>query len=232
MGNQKVAAIIQARMGSTRFPGKVLKPLAGKPVIWHIVYRLRKCQTVDIIAIATSVKSFDDPLEEFCREQKIPCVRGSEDNVLDRYNQAAEELEADIIVRVTGDAPLVDPEIIDDLVINIKKYGVDYCSISLEPPSIHEGFGVFTTSTLQRLSLIAEHDPVAREHITPYLRSHPELFSHKFIPIKPEHIIQDSHVSVDTQEDLNRLEKIYSRTGARPGDIDSKDVVEILLTGI
>ena len=121
MVKPKVAAIIQARMGSSRFPGKVLRHLAGEPVLWHIIYRLKKCQTVDVIAMATSVNPLDDPLEEFCKEQKVFCVRGSEDNVLDRYRQAAEELEADVIIRVTGDAPLVDPEIIDRLVDHLIK---------------------------------------------------------------------------------------------------------------
>ena len=103
MAELRVAAIIQARMGSSRFPGKVLKPLAGRPVLWHVIHRLKKCVTVTDVAVATSVNSADDPLAEFCAREKVPCIRGSEENVLDRYRQAAQALEADVIVRVTGD---------------------------------------------------------------------------------------------------------------------------------
>ncbi len=85
-----VAAIIQARMGSSRMPGKVLLAIAGKPVLWHIIHRLRKCTTIDTIAIATSSSPVDDPIVEFSRGEQIECIRGSEDNVLERYVLAAE----------------------------------------------------------------------------------------------------------------------------------------------
>ncbi len=232
MINPRVAAIIQARMGSTRFPGKVLKPLAGKPVLWHIIHRLRKCWTVDAIAVATSVNPIDDVLMKFCREQEIPCVRGSEDNVLERYLRAAKELGAAVVIRVTGDAPLIDTETIDELVERIIRKKTDYCSISLDPPSIHEGFSVFTLEALEKLAIVAGDDLIAKEHISPYFRSHPELFSQTFTSIKPEHVIKGSHVSIDLEEDLSRLETIYRLSDAKPGDIDSKTVIDILKTDL
>ena len=116
MGKPRVAAIIQARMGSSRLPGKVLMPLVGKPVLWHIIHRLRKSRTVDVIAIATSDRPDDDALVEFANREDIPLIRGPVDNVLLRYAKAAEELDPDVIVRVTGDAPLIDPATVDKLV--------------------------------------------------------------------------------------------------------------------
>ena len=103
MAKPRVAAIIQARMGSTRLPGKVLMPLSGKPVLWHIIHRLRKCRMVDVVAIATSDQPCDDPLVEFARNEGVELVRGPEDNVLQRYALAAEKLAPDYIVRVTGE---------------------------------------------------------------------------------------------------------------------------------
>src|SRR5262249_27310258 len=98
----RTVAIIQARMGSTRFPGKVLRPIAGKPLLWHIVHRLRRCRMVDAIAIATSTSPRDEAIVDFCREQEIEIVRGPEDNVLARYVLAAAQTNADIVVRVSS----------------------------------------------------------------------------------------------------------------------------------
>src|SRR5947207_63142 len=94
----RVVAIVQARMGSTRLPGKVLRPIAGKPLLWHVVHRLKRCRTLDAVAIATSDDFRDDPIEAFGRDEKIEIVRGPEDNLLERFAIAAEKTGADIIV--------------------------------------------------------------------------------------------------------------------------------------
>ncbi len=111
----RIVAVIQARMGSTRLPGKVLKPIAGQPLLWHIVHRLRRSQFIEQIAIATSTNPRDDAIVEFGREHGVPVVRGPEDDVLARFARAAELLDADIIVRVSSDAPFVDAGFIDHL---------------------------------------------------------------------------------------------------------------------
>src|SRR5260221_10315356 len=121
-----VVAVIQARMGSSRLPGKVLMPVAGKPLLWHILHRLRQCRTVDRIAVATSTDPLDEAIEQFCREEGVICVRGPLHNVLERYRLAAVETGARTLLRVTGDAPLIDPGLIDYLVYTMVKAGADY----------------------------------------------------------------------------------------------------------
>ena len=108
-----VAAIIQARMGSTRFPGKSLYPVAGRPLIWHLIHRLKQARAVTHVCVATTTDPSDDPLAAYAAEQGAVVVRGSVDNVLERYLTAARRLEAEVVIRVTGDSPLVAPDIID-----------------------------------------------------------------------------------------------------------------------
>ena len=104
--NIRVVAVIQARMGSTRLPGKVLKPIAGKPLLWHIVHRLKACRLLEDIAVATTMNPADEAIVEWCNAEGVTVVRGPEDDVLARYARAAEKLDADIIVRVSSDAPV------------------------------------------------------------------------------------------------------------------------------
>ncbi|MEZ4483752.1 MAG: NTP transferase domain-containing protein [Syntrophotaleaceae bacterium] len=177
MDRPRVAAIIQARMGSTRLPGKVLLPLAGRPVLWHIIHRLRQCRTLDRIAVTTSDRPDDDVLVAWCETEGVPVFRGPEDNVLQRFAIAAESLDPEVILRVTGDAPLIDPTVIDLLVNTLLREDADYCVGDSAHPTIHEGFSPFQRRALSRLLTDASRDPVAVEHVTAYLACHPEQFS-------------------------------------------------------
>ena len=224
----RTIAIIQARMGSTRLPGKVLMPLAGKPVLWHIVHRLRRCRTLDAIAVATSTSPADDRIEEFALSEGIAVVRGSEDNVLARYALAAESLSADIILRVTGDAPLVDPALVDCLVETLIGKGADYCTGDPQVHSIHEGFSPFTLHALQKLVNEAGDDPVAREHVTAYFRKHLGFVCAAHVPIDPDHQFSGARISVDTPADLRFLEEVYALLDVTAGDADVRDVVRLL----
>jgi len=215
-------------MGSSRLPGKVLMPLAGKPILWHIVYRLHKCRSVDTIAVATSTSSADDPIEEFALRAGIEVVRGPEDNVLARYALAAEQLDADIILRVTGDAPLVDPALADCLVETLIEKDADYCTSDPQVHSIHEGFSPFTFHALQKLVHEAGDDPVAREHVTAYFKKHPEFVRVAYVPIDPDYQFSGARVSVDTPADLRFLEEVYARLNVPAGEIDVRDVVRLL----
>jgi spore coat polysaccharide biosynthesis protein SpsF len=230
MVKPRVAAVIQARMGSTRMPGKVLMPLAGKPVLWHIIHRLRKCITVDVIAIATSDLPIDDSLEAFAQAEGIECVRGSEDNVLQRYAKAAELLVPDIIVRITGDAPLLDPCTLDRLVDTLTREGAEYCTGEAGVASIHEGFCPFTRRALNRLLAEAADDPVAVEHVTAYFVAHPESFRIARISIPSEHRFGGARISVDTPADMQFIEEIYRRLAVQPGEADITEVVGLLRT--
>ncbi|MHB1041763.1 MAG: cytidylyltransferase domain-containing protein [Eubacteriales bacterium] len=226
----RTVAIIQARMGSSRLPGKVLMPLAGKPVLWHIIHRLRKCRLVDEIAIATSDNSSDDPVRDFAATEGIEVVRGPEDNVLERYMLAARQLSAEVIVRVTGDAPLVDPAVIDYLIDTLVREQADFCMGYPGVPCIHEGFDPFTFHALQRLVDEAGENPVAREHVTAYFKLHPEFVSITRVPIDPDHQFSGARVSVDTPADLRFLEEVYARLNVPAGEADMCDVVRLLRT--
>ena len=171
----RVVAIVQARMGSTRLPGKVLKPIAGKPLLWHVVHRLRRCRTLDSIVVATSVSPRDDAIEAFCREEHIDAVRGPEDNVLARYALAAEASKADYIVRVSADAPFLDAGFIDHLVKALIAQDGDYVLLEPGAKCAHEGVDPFSRRALDKLMREAANDPAAREHVTGYFKLHPDF---------------------------------------------------------
>lgn len=165
----KIVAIVQARMGSTRLPNKVMKPIAGVPMIELLLTRLSKSNEIDQILLATSKNERDQPLAEHVQNLGYTCVRGSENDVLQRYLNAATEGQADIVVRITGDCPLIDPNLVDDVIRCFKTARVDYISNTM-PPTFPDGLDteVFTKDALE----IAASDATEafdREHVTPYL---------------------------------------------------------------
>jgi spore coat polysaccharide biosynthesis protein SpsF len=228
MTKPRVAAIIQARMGSTRLPGKVLLPLAGQPVLWHIVHRLRQCQMVDVVAIATSNQPGDDALVPFASGLDVPLIRGPEDNVLQRFVMAAQALDADVIVRVTGDSPFIDPSTVDLLVRTLVEQKADYCVGTSSAKTIHEGFDPVSRSGLERLLKDVGNDPIAREHVTAYFKQHPTFGRVATVILPPGYEIDGVRASVDTPDDLRFLETLYQRLGAAPGEIDLLQAVQLL----
>ncbi|HTC84121.1 MAG TPA: NTP transferase domain-containing protein, partial [Rhizomicrobium sp.] len=149
--SRPVVAVIQARMGSSRLPGKVLMPVAGEPLLWHILHRLNKCRMVDAVAVATSTDPGDDAIAQFCADSGVTCVRGPLHNVLERYRLAAAKTVAQTLLRVTGDAPLIDPGLIDYLVYTIVKAGADYVQFETGTLCAHEGVDVFSRRALDWL---------------------------------------------------------------------------------
>ncbi len=195
----RVVAIVQARMGSTRLPGKVLKPIAGKPLLWHVLYRLTRCRTLDWIVVATSDSPRDDAIEGFCRNEKIDVVRGPEDNVLARFQLAAEQTEADIIVRVSADAPFIDPAIHRSPGESADR-GQDGDYVVVEPgaPCAHEGVDPFSRRALDRLVAEAADDPVAREHVSGYFKAHPEFVHIVHAAPDPRLAHRGARLTIDT----------------------------------
>ncbi|MBF0249287.1 MAG: NTP transferase domain-containing protein [Alphaproteobacteria bacterium] len=225
----RTAAIIQARMGSSRLPGKVLQSVAGKPVMWHIVHRLRKCREVDDVIIATSTNAIDDPLVDFARSMDAPIVRGPEDDVLTRYLMAARQFDADYIVRVTGDSPLVDPVIIDAMLAAMKKDGADICEADSQGQIvIHEGFTPMSRRALEAQEQFAGHDPAVREHVAVDLRKNVPDVKAAWITFSPDHFFEGARISVDTPADLEFMNTVYGLLGAAPGEADVADVVALL----
>ena len=166
----KIVALVQARMGSTRLPNKVMKPIDGIPMIELLLSRLSRAKEVDEIIIASSIDERNQPLVEHVRKLGYACEQGSENDVLDRFVQAARKHQADVVVRITGDCPLVDPELVDEVIRGFKASGADYFS-NIAPPTYPDGLDieVFTFKALERASQ-ETNKAFDREHVTPYLR--------------------------------------------------------------
>lgn len=174
----RVAVVVQARMGSTRLPGKVLKEVLGKPLLSYQFERLRRCRTASVVALATSDSPADDALERWARKEGVPCVRGSETDVLGRFRDAAAALDADAVVRVTGDCPLIDPGVLDDTVTDFLAAGARGYGSNCNPErTFPRGLDVevFSRAALEEAAREAK-SPAEREHVTPYLIRRPERF--------------------------------------------------------
>lgn len=225
----KTVAIVQARMGSSRLPGKVLTDIVGKPVLWHVVHRLKKAKEVDEIVIATTTSELDDPIVEFCNANAINVIRGSEDNVLKRFLLAARTYDADVILRVTGDAPLVDGETIDYLLRELKREGADICRAKIEGPvTIHEGFTPITRRALEALGTYGANDPAVQEHVTVKYDDYIPDLKVVYVGFKPEHLFKGARISVDTPADVKFMTTVYEKLGAAPGEAEIADVVSLL----
>lgn len=210
----KIVAIIQARMGSTRLPGKILLDLAGEPMLARDMHRLSRAQTLDEVVVATTIKSTDDAIVALCQKRNWPCFRGSEADVLDRYYRAAQEYQADVVVRVTSDCPLIEPEVVDRVVREFleRQPEIDYASNTAPERTFPRGLDteVMSFEALAR-AWREDKNPAWREHVTPYIRRHPELF-------ETYGVINDEDLSymrwtVDTPEDLALVRRIYEHFG-------------------
>ena len=171
----KVVAIVQARMGSQRLPNKVMRDICGQPLISLVLKRLSRARTLDAIVLATSVDPRNEPLIAHAEKLGFATYSGSENDVLDRYYQAARAAGADVVVRVTGDCPLIDPALVDLVVADFLEGGADYVS-NVEPPSFPDGLDieVFSFAALEDAWKNAS-ETAEREHVTPYLRGRPHF---------------------------------------------------------
>lgn len=205
----KTFAIIQAHMGSTRLSEKVLLDLAGEPMLLRVINRVGRTKSLQGIIIATSVDPKDDLIADFCSKSNFLFFRGSEEDVLDRYYQAAKYYKADVIIRITSDCPLIDPGIIDLVVAEfVKDNPVDYASNILPPRTFPQGLDteVFSFNALER-AWKEDSNPAWREHATYYIYRHPEKFIQKSITNKIDY--SSLRWTVDTAEDLEFVRKIY-----------------------
>lgn len=166
----KIIAIVQARMGSTRLPDKVMKAINGVPMIELLLARLSHSQEINQIVVASSVDAKNQPLFEHVLSLGYACERGSETDVLDRYVQAAKAHQADVVVRITGDCPLVDPTLVDECIRNFRDANVDYYS-NINPPTYPDGLDIeVVTLAALKQALRESVDPFDHEHVTPYIR--------------------------------------------------------------
>ena len=205
----KVAAIIQARVGSTRLEGKVLRKICEKEILLHVVDRILAADLIDQVIVATTENSVDDAIAQLVSgyHEKVKVFRGSEDDVLNRYYKAALEFDVDVVVRITSDCPLTDPNIINVHVKEFLKRKVDYLSSRIEKRTWPHGLDceVFTIESLQKANQLAK-DKHQREHVTPYIMQG-EDFSKYELKCDPDLSIY--RWTVDYEEDLEFVSAIY-----------------------
>lgn len=221
----KIAAIVQARMGSSRLPGKVLMDLGGKTVLARVVLRLRRAMQVNEIVVATTNSVADDVIVRECDRLGVSTFRGSETDVLDRYYWAAQWIAAGVVVRVTSDCPAIDADLVDETITLFQRQEADYASNAF-PRTYPRGLDteVFTIAALERAWRDA-HEPYQREHVTPYFYEHPELFRLVSQCGRIDH--SQYRWTLDTAEDLELLRTIYARFDG-PDDFSWGDVIQLM----
>jgi spore coat polysaccharide biosynthesis protein SpsF len=205
----RVVALIQARCGSERLRDKVLVQLGGRPVIEHVVRAVRAASLVDDVVLATTVSPVDDRLAELARGLGVRTFRGSEADVLGRFVGALEGDPADVVIRHTGDDPLLDPAVIDTVVGHYLEGGCDYASNMIER-SWPRGLDteVLGREALERANREGRR-PEDREHVTIYVRTHPELFRLRNVTALPQETWPDLRLCIDTAEDRALLEAVF-----------------------
>ncbi len=223
----RTVAIIQARMGSNRLPGKVLMDLAGKPMLGHIIDRLRLCKNVDETVVATTEHEWDLPVVEFVREYGCPYFLGSEENVLKRIVGAGEKYKAETIVRVTADCPLIDPETIDRMVAYHNKIDADFTACHFEIPNLIQGAGVVSLRALQHTLRISNR-PEDLEHVTFYIVTHLSAFKVGSITPPAYACRSDLRLTVDNEEDMVLMRKIFGCLYKENTIVQLRDVVRLL----
>ena len=214
----KILCIVQARMDSKRLPGKVLKKISDKCMISYTLNSLSNCRYIDEVILATSILESNDILSQYVKSIGFNVFRGSEENVLQRYKNAADEYSGDIIVRITGDCPLISPLIIDNAVTKFLMYDYDYLRLDV-PDTFQRGFDteVFSKKSLDKVYSIVcseenlkkkEYDKF-REHVTYYIYTHNRDFKIGYVKGEGKYYEnRNVNLSVDTAEDFERVQQI------------------------
>jgi len=221
-----IVAILQVRVSSSRLPNKVLKPILGKPMLTLQLERVQRSTMLDQLVVATSLDDSDDNLESLCKEFDIPCFRGSLEDVLDRFYQAAVQYQPEHVVRLTGDCPLADPVVIDQVVEFYLQENFDYASNTLEP-TFPDGLDVevFRFSVLEQAWQEAEL-PSQREHVTPFIHTQPDRF--RLGSFKGDVDLSTLRWTVDELEDFELVCRIYEELYPNTPNFTTDDVLELL----
>jgi spore coat polysaccharide biosynthesis protein SpsF len=230
----KTVAIIQARVSSTRLPGKVLSDVHGKPMLLRMIERVRRCQLIDEFIVATSVSPEDGPVADLCRAHSVPCFRGSLNDVLDRFYRAAEAFLADVVVRLTADCPLVDPGVVDEAcrVFRESKDKFDYVSNALKP-TFPDGLDVSVISMRALKEAYQEATlPSEREHVVPWIWKMSDWKGgNRYHAYNLECAKDLAHLrwTVDEASDLELIRAIYGHfLSSKKEDFRMDDILEFL----
>ena len=214
---EKIVAIIQARMSSSRLPGKVLKNIAGKPMLVHVMERAMQVKGISQVVVATTTDESDDALETLCQEKGYNCYRGSLNDVLDRFYQAARHFEADVIIRLTADCPLLDVEVVVKTLNAFLETKVDFAANRLPPPftrtyPIGLDTEICSFTALER-AWNETSEKYEREHVMPYLYQKEGRF--KVLRVENDQDYGRWRLTVDTQEDLNLVQAVFDHFGTQ-----------------
>lgn len=221
-----IVAIIQARMGSTRLPEKALKKIHGKTILWHIINRINHSKLIDDVIIACTINNEDKAIEDFAKKNFIKVYRGSVDDIVDRFYNAAKKVDADIIIRLWGDCPLVDPELIDKALKVFIEKGLDY-SNNFNPPSYPAGlnFEIYSIKTLETI-LINTKDPFFREYPFEYVYAFEKSFKTYYAKNKKN--LSSIHLTVDYQQDFELISKIFEKLSKKDEIFHLDDIVNLI----
>lgn len=205
----KKVCIVQARVGSSRLPGKVLQDLSGRTMLARVIERVRAARSIDEVLVATTTLIKDDPIVDECRRHSVSFWRGNETDVLDRYFQAAKSAEADIVIRITSDCPLIDPDVTDQTIQAFLRVRPDYASNTIVR-TFPRGLDteVISCNALERAWQEAQQ-PYEREHVTPYILEHSSEF--QLHSVTGDRDYSSYRWTVDTPEDLAFARAVYSR---------------------
>lgn len=222
----RVLAVLQARTASSRLPGKVLMPVLGRPLLLCQIERLKRCTRLDHLVVATSDHPSDDELARLCRNEGVDCFRGSLDDVLDRFVQAARCHNPEVVVRLTGDCPLADPALIDQMIKTFVASDLDYFS-NCAPATYPDGLDVEVTrfaclETAWQEAVLPSH----REHVTPFIRKQPDRFrvGNHFADVDRSYM----RWTVDEPEDFEFVRQVYERLYPSKPDFTTADVLALL----
>lgn len=226
---KKIGAIIEARMSSSRLPGKVLKKIGNKECLLHTVHRLRRVKKISDIIVATTVNSSDDVLVELCKKNNISFFRGSEENVYERVLDAAIKFKVDIILEITGDSIFIDSNIIQESLDVYLNGDYDFVANCVKKPTYIPGFDarVFSTSILESIKNKI-YDQEDLEHVSSFFWKNSNLF--KIFHVKPPADLSSDSIflGLDTPEDLKLLKKIYKNLSHNDSYFDAYEIVEFL----
>ncbi|HEY3902199.1 MAG TPA: glycosyltransferase family protein [Chthoniobacter sp.] len=205
----RTIATIEARMNSSRLPGKVMLPILGKPALQLLIERLGRAKTLDGIVIATTTHPADAVIERLAAKLGVGCFRGSEEDVLERVLLSAQSAQADVIVEITGDCPMLDPEMVDAVVESHRTGQYDYVSNVIGRP-LPLGLSVqaFATAVLAEVSKLTQ-DPADREHVSLYIYEHPERYRLHTVIMEEAEKHNDIRVTLDTAEDYALIEALF-----------------------
>src|SRR3990167_4736809 len=234
MRTKRVVAIIQARMGSSRLPGKVMAPIIGKPMLWHVVNRVKRSKLVYKVVVATSTRLEDKKIVEFCKKNGVDAFIGPEKNVLKRYYLAAKQYRADVIVRITADCPLIDPKIVEKSIRTFFKGNFDYLAILTGAGSLKskdkkypDGMDceVFSFQSLEKAYREATSNK-EREHVTVYIWRNPNSF--KIGKLKSIKDYSNIRLTVDYKEDFDLIRKIYKELYFKNKFFGLSDIISLV----